>query len=148
MTKEKNVKNVLRSGVGFVLGVAVYLLIKFVVFPDPTFDKEMVNAASAINETCPMMIDGDTQLDNVVALPDNVWQYNYTLVNYVIDSIDVEVLEEGMYPLILNNIKTNPDLALFRDHEVTMNYCYKDMNGVFLTKLSFTAKEYLEGNDL
>ena len=41
----------------------------------------MMAAASEINKTCPIMVDQYTQLDNALALPDNSFQYNYTLID-------------------------------------------------------------------
>jgi hypothetical protein len=110
----------------------------------PSFDKAMMQAASELNKTCPIMIDKETRLDNAVALPGNVFQYNYTLVNAVKDSIDLKSFEDYMQPLILNIVKTNPDLKLFRDNKVTMTYSYNDMNGVFITKISITKDLYTE----
>jgi hypothetical protein len=37
-------------------------------------------AANELNKSCLMMVDQDTRLDNAVALPENVFQYNYTLI--------------------------------------------------------------------
>ncbi len=47
-------------------------------------------------------------------------------------------------PLVLNNVKTNSYLKLFRDNNVTMNYYYKDLNGVFVGKISISFDQYLE----
>jgi len=90
------------------------------------------------------MVDQETRLDNTAAYPDNVFQYNYTLVNYVKDSIDSQLFVANMRPLILNNIKTNPDLKAYRDQRVTMAYNYKDKHGEFVTKISITADEYMK----
>ena len=50
----------------------------------------MMAAASELNKSCPMMVDQDTRLDNAIALPENVFQYNYTLVNLTKDELDLE----------------------------------------------------------
>jgi len=102
----------------------------------------MMQAASEFNKMCPIMVDKETRLDNSMALPDNVFQYNYTLVNMEKNNINISELEEYIKPIILNTIKTNPDLKLFRDHKTTMSYDYKDKNSEHLFKLSFTADQY------
>ncbi len=56
--------------------------------------------------------------------------------------IDISVLENYLQPIILNNIKTNPDLKTFRDNDVIMAYSYKDMNGEHLFKLNFKPDQY------
>ena len=90
------------------------------------------------------MVDSDTRLDNAVALPDNVFQYNYTVINYVKEELDIEKLKNTVSPGILNNIKTNPGLKNLRDNKVTMSYLYKDKEGVFLFSLEYKYDDYKE----
>ena len=98
----------------------------------------MMAAASEINKSCPIMIDSETQLDNVVALPDNVFQYNYTLVNLLKSelSVDVELIKAELKPEIVNEVKTNPDLAFYRQNKTTIKYLYKDKEGSFLMTIA------------
>lgn len=142
MEKTKNNKTTVATIVGLAVGITVYFLVKQLVFAPPSFDEAMMEAASTLNESCPVMVDQDTRLDNAVALPENVFQYNYTLVNLIKDSIDVKAFEDYMQPMILNTVKSNPDLKIYRDNKTTMAYHYKDMNGVFITKISITADLY------
>lgn len=144
MENQKNNKKTVGTIVGLAVGLIVYFLVKQFVFAPPSFDKVMMQAASEINESCPIMVDQDTRLDNAIALPENVLQYNYTLVNWVKDSVDLKAFEDYMQPMILNNVKTNPDLKIYRDNKTTMAYNYKDMNGEFITKISITADQYLD----
>lgn len=110
----------------------------------PSFDKALMQTASELNEVCPMMVDNITRLDNAVALPGKVFQYNYTLIYTPKDSINIEVFEDILKPTILSNAKTNPDLQNFRDNKVTMVYSYKDMFGGFITKITITPDQYQE----
>ncbi len=142
MEKTKNNKTTVATIVGLAVGITVYFLVKQLVFAPPSFDEAMMEAASTLNESCPVMVDQDTRLDNAFALPENVFQYNYTLVNLIKDSIDVKAFEDYMQPMILNTVKSNPDLKIYRDNKTTMAYHYKDMNGVFITKISITADLY------
>ncbi len=142
MEKQKNSKTTIGTIAGLTVGLIVAFLVKQFLFAPPSFDKIMMQAASKINESCPIMVDQDTRLDNAIALPDNTFQYHYTLVNWVKDSIDIEDFEDYMQQTILNNIKTNPDMKIYRDNETTIAYYYKDMNGVFITKISISADQY------
>ncbi len=142
MKKEKN-KKILGTVVGTIVGITVYLFVKQFVFTPHTFDKVLMKSASEINKSCPIMVDQETRLDNVIALTNNTFQYNYTIVSRQKDSIDLNVFEEYMKPLILNNVTTNPDMKVFRDNKVTMAYYYKDKNGEFVTKISITPDQYL-----
>lgn len=120
---------------GVQLGLSYYLT-------DVNFDKEMMRTASQINETCPIMVDSDTQLDNAISLPGNIFQYNYTLINFTKEQIDLEDFESKMKPIILNFVKTNPDLEFFREHQTTLKYSYKDKTGVFLLSIAVGPEQY------
>ncbi len=142
MNQTKNKKKAIGTTVGLIVGVVVAILVQQFVFKAPSFDKAMMKAASELNKNCPIMVDKETRLDNAVALPNHVFQYNYTLLNMVKDSINIQQFEAYMKPIILNNVKTNPDLKAYRDNKITMDYYYKDMHGVFITKISITADQY------
>ena len=104
----------------------------------------MMEAASELNKTCPIMVDKDTQLDNAVAMPDNVFQYNYTLVNLEKSQVNIDTVKKYIEPGLINSVKTNPDLKNYRDNKVTMAYSYKDKNGVFILKISVTPDLYTD----
>lgn len=132
--------------VGTIIGALVAGLISFGVqqyFAKPvSFDQAMMTAASEINKNCPMMIDNETQLDNTLALPDNKFMYNYSLINYAIDELDIEELRKNIEPGIINNVRTNPDMKAYRDNEVTMVYSYKDKNQEHLFKIEVSPALY------
>ena len=130
--------------IGSAVGLIVVVLIQQLFFKTPAFDKMLMKVADELNANCPVMVDSETRLDNAFAMPGNVFQYNYTLVNLVKDSINIQDFEEYMKPRIVSNAKTNPDLQLFRDNKVTMNYYYKDLNGIFVSKISISPDQYSE----
>ena len=144
-------KKQLRSLLGLIVGVLGVFLISLLVqkyfSPTPGFDKTMVQMASAINETCPIYVDQQTRLDNTVALPGNIFGYNYTLVNMKAEYINGAELKAMMEPTILNSIKSSPDMKLLRDNNVIFHYIYKDMSGVFIFKIIITPQQYLQNNE-
>jgi hypothetical protein len=146
MDTKPNNKMDKKKVIGMIVGAAAFLIAYFVVqqvfFKPPTLDKQMMQIASELNKSCPIMVDAETQLDNAVALPDNTFQYNYTLVSMERASVDISELENYLQPTILNNIKTNPDLKTFRDNDVIMAYNYKGKNGEHLFKLTFKPENY------
>jgi hypothetical protein len=132
--------------VGIIVGAisffAAYFLVQQFLFKTPTLDKVMMNTASEINKSCPIMIDSDTRLDSTIALPSNVFQYNYTLVNMDNETVDMVALKDYLEPNIINHVRTNPDMKFQRDKKVTMNYYYKDKNGNHVFTISVTPKQY------
>lgn len=107
-----------------------------------SFDKTMMEAASEFNKSCPIMVDGVTRLDNAIALPDNIFQYNYTLINMGKNSVNIDELTSYLEPIIVNNVKTNPGLKSYRENRVTMVYYYKDKNGNYLTEIEVSPDKY------
>lgn len=119
-----------------------YFSVRYFFFRQPGFEKQMHMAAEALNKSCPAMIDPETRLDNAVVLPGNIFQYNYTLINFAKEDMDLAELSQNMEPTIVNAVKTNPALTIYREHKTTMAYQYSDKNGVYLFTISVTPEKY------
>lgn len=132
--------------IGIVVGMLVFFLsyygVQQMFFKLPSIDKQMMEMASELNKSCPIMVDQETRLDNCVALPNKMFQYNYSLISLKKESFDLQFFEEEIKPVIINSIKTNPQLKPFRDNNVTLVYYYKDVDGAFLTKFEVTPELY------
>lgn len=146
--KTKNIKG-LKYWIGFAVAFSVFSVIGQIggeklagLFRKPAFDKALMETASEINKSCPIMIDNATRLDNAVALPNDVFQYNYTLVSMTKDSVNIDELKAYLEPAITNFVKTNPDMQTMRDNKVTVNYYYKDREGVYLFTISVKPEQY------
>ena len=144
MEQSNKKKNNIGAIVGLIVGGLTFVLVQQLFFKEPTYDELMMKAASEINKSCPIMVDHETRLDNAVALPENVFQYNYTLVNMEKAAIDVPRLENYLRPTLINNVKTNPDMKINRDNKTTMGYYYKDRHGEFLFKILITPDLYAD----
>jgi len=119
-----------------------YFAVQSLFVKEPLYDKAMMKIAGEINKSCPMMIDADTRLDNAVALPGNVFQYNYTLIHLEKATADPEEMRNLLGPTIINYVKTNPQMKPQRDLKTTINYYYKDRAGLFLLMISVTPDKY------
>ena len=130
--------------IGGIVGSAMFAVFFFLAQQlfTPSFDKIMVKTASEINKTCPFMVDEYTRLDNTVAMPNNTFQYNYTLVDIAKEEINLDTVRKYIEPSLINNVKTNPDLKVFRDNKTTLSYYYKDKNGEFVHKFLVTPDLY------
>lgn len=107
-----------------------------------SLDKVMASAASEINKTCPMFVDEITRLDNVQVLPNNIFQYNYTLVGVDVEQVDTIQMKLGIEPSILNLVKTNPDMKFVRDNKATLRYHYKDQSGKYICNITMPYEKY------
>ena len=129
-----------------IVGIIAFGLSFFAVqhffFGKPSFDKSLAEVSSQINKTCPIMIDEDTQLDNTLALPNKMLAYNYTLVNLEKQNIDIDEFQNFIELNAINNMKTNPEMKLFRENKVTMIYNYNDKNKEFIIKINISPEKY------
>jgi hypothetical protein len=130
--------------IGMVIGIITIALVQQFFFKAPTYEESMKRAAAELNKSAPTAVDEETRFDSAEVLPNNVFQYNYTLVNLVKDSIDVNVLDENLRSSIVSSVKTNPSLKLNRKQGTTFIYSYKDKNGELLLNIEVTPDLYKE----
>lgn len=107
------------------------------------FSKDQMLLVSELNKNCPFMLDKETRFDNAMSLPNNTIQFNYTMVNCIKDTLNLDESRKSFEPYLLNGIKTSPDLKIFRDEKVTFNYDLRDKNGVFLFRITVSPDQYL-----
>ncbi len=128
----------------FIIILAIVLLLRFSLSGnDVSFDKIMKHTAVELNKTCPQQVDEDTRLDSASVHENKTFRYNYTLLNFNRDSMDVELFVLSVKPAMINNAKTNPDLQLFRDNCVTLEYYFRDELGKFMTRIEIVSNDYL-----
>ena len=128
--------------IGLLAGFALTYALQYYLFQVPAKNKMMVAIAGEINEACPLMIDGETRLDNALALPGNTFQYNHTLVNAERASFDTMTVKALAEPAIIEYVKTEPRMEYPRKQNTTINYCYRDKNGAYLFTVSVTPDQY------
>jgi ribosomal protein L37E len=138
----ENKKNILPKIIGIIAFGVSFFAVQHFFFNKPSFEKAMVEIASELNKSCPIMVDQNTRLDNTMAMPNNVFAYNYTLVNLEKKDIDISKMKDFIEPNVVNNMKTNPDMKIYRENRTTMVYNYKDKNGIFLLRIDVTPEKY------
>ena len=126
--------------IGTVVGILVVIIFQFL--KSPSFDKTLMKIASEMNKTCPIMLDSETQLDNTIALPHKVFQYNYTLINMDKEFIDTIEVKASLEPNIVNWLRTDPAMQFARDKKATVNYRYRDKMGNYVFMISVTPEQY------
>jgi len=127
------------------LGFAVGFIIMFIVTQSlfrPSVDKQLADFANEFNKTCPINVDQYTTLKNVMALPDKTLQYNYILVGVSKAEVKIDTIKKYVFPQVLQTVKTNPAMKLFRDNKITLHYSYSDQNGEFVTQYIIKPEMY------
>jgi hypothetical protein len=130
----------LKTILGFIVGFVVVFFGTKTLF-SPSFDKQLVGIANEMNKVCPMRLDAHTSLQNVAALP-NALVYNYVLIDLTKEDVKIDFIKQNVFPNLLQNVKTNPDMKLFRDKKVTLIYYYSDKNGKFVIEYKIKPNMY------
>jgi hypothetical protein len=126
----------LAAGMGAVIGSAV-VNHSFAPNRATTFDQVLMQTASTLNQSLPMMVDAETRLDNVAPGPGKNMVYRYTMINYSKDAnFSPTEFAAALRPVIRNQYLTSEGLKSFRDGGVTMHYHYSDKDGVYLAEIT------------
>lgn len=106
----------------------------------------MQGIALELNKSAPFMVDDQTRFDSAVVLPNNGFKYHYTLVNVdgAKDSIDAKGFERVFRPTMVSFVRTNPEMQVFRDHQISITYAYYDSCSRFLTAVQINPDDYLK----
>ena len=107
----------------------------------PSFDKKFNEMIESLNKTTPVLFD-DIRMDSVTSPGNRQIKYNYTLIYLEKEETDPQSIKENIEPAIIYDVKTKPDLKLFRDNDVTFIYSYFDKNGVLVHTLTITPDVY------
>ncbi len=96
---------------------------------------------NTINKQCPIMIDEITRLDSC-SIADNgsSVSYFYTITN--MDGFDKSVFKESIKEILVQAVKTNPDMKILRTAKMSINYKYSDPKGGEIVAVQVTPKDY------
>lgn len=130
------------------LGFSLMLLLQVACTgnPDPVeslpwIPKDLASAAEQMNSKCPEMVDPESRLDSVLLVKEELSFY-YTLPNKDKSGIGGPAFRAYLMPGIIDNIRTNPRMEMFRDSSITMIFNYRDRSGELITEFSVEAKHY------
>jgi hypothetical protein len=141
LTKKKS------TGYRIVMGIIVMIFIsavlKMAFLERPlNINDDLIKAANEINKHAPIIIDSTTRFDYVNALSGNVFQYNYTLMTMDKSQVDTFVLKSSGKESMIQNIKANPNAAIFKNNNIEIQSRYVDKNGAYITAISIYPNEY------
>ncbi len=106
------------------------------------FAEELKKAAIEVNKQVPMQVDPYTRLDSASAKGKTNFIYYYTLIDLDKTEVNLDTVNKYVRPTIIEGVKTSPDLKVFRDNNIIMDYKYYDKKGVFVTEISVTPAMY------
>jgi hypothetical protein len=105
-------------------------------------ETELKNAALELNKQTPMQIDIYTRLDSASTIGKTNFIYHYTLFDLEKSEVNLDTVNKYIRPSIIDNVKNSPELKVYRNNKIIMDYKYYDKNGVFVTEINVTPELY------
>ncbi len=110
--------------------------------PEKALNKKLVEMAAGLNESAPVMLDRYTRFEGASVTPENVFRYSYTVVHATNADSLVEKGLEAIKGNIGKEFASNPDLRVFTENNVHVEYVYNDENGRTIRSLQITPDDY------
>ena len=104
--------------------------------------RELVKMADNLNKSVPVQLDDHTLFLGAGVTEDNVFQYRYQLVNTAEPLSMMLAVEEQTRANIREAFRLNPDLKIFTENEVDIDYIYTDAAGSILKTIHITPEDY------
>lgn len=105
-------------------------------------NKKLTEMASNLNESAPVMLDDFTRFDNATVTSDNVFQYNYTVLNTQNPDSLIKEVESSLIKNIKLEFNTNPQLVFFKENNVSIDYVYNDENNQVIRRIQIDSSNY------
>ena len=128
-----------------IVGAVVFTLFSYgvqQVFFKKDLESELKKIAVEINKKTPIQIDQYSRFDSASSKGKTNFIYYYTLFDLKKSEVNLDTVNKYIRPNIIENVKNSPDLKIYRDNNITMDYRYYDKNGVFVTEISVTPELY------
>ncbi|NRB82594.1 MAG: hypothetical protein HRU49_02275 [Winogradskyella sp.] len=105
-------------------------------------EAELKNAALELNKETPIQVDQYTRLDSASTIGKTNLIYYYTLLETEKSEVNLDTVHKYLRPSIIENVKNSPQLKVYRNNNITLDYKYYDKNGDLITEISVTPELY------
>ena len=102
----------------------------------------LMQEAAILNAAAPMMLNDYIRFDRASVTSDNRFQYRYTVLNTENPDSLVESSLQDFKAMARLIYFTNPEMAIFRENRVTIEYIYSDENGRIIRTIIITPEDY------
>lgn len=104
--------------------------------------KKLAKEALNLNESAPVILNNFTRFDSATVTDDNVFQYNYTILNTQNPDSLIRVVESSLIENIRLKFNTNPQLLFFKENNVSIEYVYNDENRKVIRRIQIDSSNY------
>ena len=104
--------------------------------------KELSQMAADLNISAPVMLDQYTRFDNAAVSDDNVFRYNYTVLNSSNPDSLIQEVSASLKDAIKKEFSSNPQLVFFKKNNVIIEYVYKNEGNQVIRLLQINPEDY------
>lgn len=126
----------------FIFSVVVWLLLSSCSGNDKKLNEKLNKMADDLNESVPVQLDDHTMFMGAHVTADNVFQYNYQIIHVQNPDSLLDATEHQILTNLKEAFKMNPDLRIFTQHHLNIEYIYSDSNGMVIRKIEITPENY------
>jgi len=109
---------------------------------DNAINKKLTEMASELNESTPVMLDNYTRFDKASVTKENVFQYNYTILNSENPDSLIGVVESSVRNNIKREFSINHQLIFFKENNVSVEYIYNNENNKIVKTIRIDSSDY------
>ncbi|WEK37189.1 MAG: hypothetical protein P0Y53_06725 [Candidatus Pseudobacter hemicellulosilyticus] len=137
----KKKKSIVLRIVIFLVACAVIKEGLTIIFSPAPVSQQLDKVASNINKRCPLVVDSMITLTNCVATSDYRLHYNYQLTTLYKEDVDTVSMIFSARENMINILKTDPNLAVFKKHDISVSASYYDKTGVYVCGVAVLPQE-------
>ena len=126
----------------WVKGIFIISIVFSACNSDQFYQGKLIGMAMMVNKKCPQLLGNGVRMDSVSVLPKKTMQYHYTMLELSKDQLDTTIFKKVVDSTLVIEVKRNPDLKEFRDHEVTLIYTYYDKNHESIANIPIVPNRY------
>ena len=127
----------------FVLSIVLHtMLLTQCVSDKKAIHKTLTETALNLNESTPVMLDNYTRFDYASVTDENIFQYNYTVLNTHNPDSLIKDVEVSLIDNIRQQFNTNPQLLFFKENNVSIEYVYSNENRHVIRRIQIDSSNY------
>ncbi|HBG42359.1 MAG TPA: hypothetical protein DDZ96_00600 [Porphyromonadaceae bacterium] len=104
--------------------------------------KKLADMAANLNVSTPTMLDANTRFDSASVTRDNIFRYHYTVLHTSDPDSTVTAMLPGMKDRMKGMFTTHPDLRIFTQNKVSIEYIYSDSLQHIIQTITITPQDY------
>lgn len=128
----KKKRNIFLKIIGVLVACAVIKELLLVLFGPASVSRQLDDFANSVNKRCPLVVDSITRLINCSAGNGDKLHLNYQITTVDKEEVDSVSMMINCREAMINSIKTDPSMAIFKQQNISLSASYYDKTGKYI----------------